>query len=545
MKGQIRRKHGERGVALILAMLLILVLGILASAVMFTSQSQGWGAMNYRMTMQSRYAAEAGIQKTMNWLSNNYVAPTTFASYTMNTNPVSYNNSPVVLSAVSGVSSNYPDSSQVSAYSNALGNVSIPGIPSATVSTYATLLRMNSAGGVPWLGSAGGGGVVQTWQITSVASMSGVRSATVQVTQTFERTGTPVFNYPVEATSTSCASLKFAGRDYTDSYSSALGVYSASNSANTGGNIATNGNATLGGIGHGGPGESTAASIGGTVYVPNTTVGACPDGITASGGSTYVGATQLSSPLLAPLPWGCTSQPCYPSPVPPTTAMNISTGCPSIDGCTSNGTTTLDDGGASTTVKVFTLTPGSYGNIRIDNADVVHVSAGNYYINSINFAADAQFVVDSGPVIFNLAGNCSSGCPSEGGYSPSTSVLWGSGYAGLNACSGGVTANPNVYARTTCGAGHTPFSGIPSQMQIVYGGTNLIRLGGMPDAAVIYAPQSVYYAPGAPVGLYGSAVVATFDDESGSPYHYDRALQNTVTKVGPFRPVGGFSWSKF
>jgi hypothetical protein len=82
-------------------------------------------------------------------------------------------------------------------------------------------------------------------------------------------------------------------------------------------------------------------------------------------------------------------------------------------------------------------------------------------------------------------------------------------------------------------------------MQIVYGGTYTIRLGGMPNAAVIYAPNASYYTPGAPVGLYGSIITNNFNDASGSPWHYDTAEQNSVLQLGNFIPVGGFSWSKF
>ena len=220
----------------------------------------------------------------------------------------------------------------------------------------------------------------------------------------------------------------------------------------------------------------------------------------------------------------------------------------------------IKDSGSSTTANVFTLAPGSYGNITINGADVVHVSAGTYAINSINFAQDGQFVVDSGPVILNLAGNCTvAGCPTESGI-PSTvtgvssstnvnEVIYGAGNAGFNGCSGGMTANPNVYSTSNiakaCGSAQTPFSGIPSQMQIVYGGTNLIRLGGMPNALVFYAPAAGYYTPGAPVGLFGSIVVKNYEDDSGSPFHYDLSLQTTVLQANGFKPIGGFGWSKF
>jgi Tfp pilus assembly protein PilX len=541
MSKQTNGKGSERGFALIFAMLAVLVLGLLAATVMFTSQGQALTGLNYRLSAQSRYAAEAGLQTTMNWLaSSNYKAPTTFASYDMTKNPVQYNGKAVVLSATSAMASNYPDATVVTAYSGAL-NQSLPGVSNASYATYATLLRMNPAAGVSWLPGTGGG-VVQTWQITSVGTVTGARNASVQVVEMFERTGTPVFNYGIETTGTGCGSFTFSGNNYTDSYNSANGPYSVANSFKSGGNIASNGNVTLG----------SGAVVNGNIGVPNTTVGPCPDGITNNG--SYTSASKLGASLTAPLPWGCVAQPCYPPGTLVTTNQNVSTACGSVAGCTKNTPATIGitDGGSLTTVNAFTLAPGSYGNITINSADVVHVTAGTYNINSINFAQDGQFVIDSGPVIFNMVGNCSSGCPSEGGLPSqmsSTEVIYGSGYAGINACapSGGtgVVANPNVYGKTTCGPGKTPFSGIPSNLQIVYGGTYTMRLGGMPFATVMYAPAAGYYTPGAPVGLYGSAVVKNFQDDSGSPFHYDLALQNAVMQVGQYRPVGGFSWSKF
>ncbi len=539
MSKQTNCKKSDRGFALIFAMLAMLVLGLLAATVMFTSQGQALTGLNYRLTAQSRYAAEAGVQSTMNWLASaSYTAPTVFASYDMTKNPVQYLGKAVVLSAVSGVSSNYPDATVVTTYSGAMSK-SLPGVSKVSYSTYATLLRMSPSGGASWL-SGGTSGVIQTWQITAVGVATGARNASVQVVQTFERTGTPIFNYGLEATGSGCGAMTFGNGSSSDSYSSAVGVYGGGN-VGTGGNIATNGNVNL----------ASSAKINGTIAAANNTVGACPgSGLTDGGSGNYSSLSAVSPPLNPPLPWGCAGQPCYPPGTNITTPQNISTvSCLTISGCTNKGSTTLIDGGSTTTANVFTLSPGSYGNLTINNADVIHVSAGTYNINSINFATDGQFVVDSGPVIFNMVGNCASGCPTEGGlpsgYS-STEIIYGAGFAGFNGCSGGVTANPDVYGKTTCGyPAKAAYSGIPNNLQIVYGGTNTMRLGGMPNAIALYAPAASYYTPGAPVGLYGSAIVKYFNDQSGSPFHYDTALANTITQVGQYRPVGGFSWSRF
>jgi len=233
-------------------------------------------------------------------------------------------------------------------------------------------------------------------------------------------------------------------------------------------------------------------------------------------------------------------------------ANGLAGGSSSSASSTTSGASSLPISGTvapppgSSTVNVFTLAPGNYGNITLDGADVIHVSAGTYNINSINFGQDGQFVIDSGPVVFNMIGNCASGCKSESLPSPmsSTEVIYGAGFAGFNGCANGVTANPNVYGSTTCGLSQTAFSGNPSNLQIVYGGNYSIRLGGMPNALLLYAPGAGYYTPGAPVGLFGSAIVQYFNDQSGSPFHYDTSLQNNVTQVGPYQLIG-FSWSKY
>jgi Tfp pilus assembly protein PilX len=539
MKESKNHQDSQRGVALIFALLAILMLSILAAGIMSTSQSQTRTALNYRMTTQARYAAEAGVQRTMNWLASpSYTIPANFAAYDMTKNPVQYNGNPVVLSAVSGVNSNYPDATVVNGYSGAL-NTSLPGVANASYATYATLLRMTPAGGASFLTASS---VVQTWQITSVGNVGGINTASVQVTQMYERTGTPVFGFGLEATGTGCGTLTFGNGSSTDSYNSSLGVFGGTN-VGTQGNIGTNGNVSL----------ASTAKINGTIAAENALQGACASsGLTDAGTKNFLGLSAVSPPLNPPLPWGCTSQPCYPPGPLVTATQNISTGCASIAGCTVNPKVSLTDGGTVKTVNDFTLAPGSYGNVQIAGADVVHVSAGTYNINSINFALDGQFVVDSGPVIFNLVGNCASGCPTEAGLPSNmskTEVIYGAGFAGFNGCapSGGkgVIANPNVYGSTTCGASKAPYSGIPSNLQMVYGGTDTLRLGGMPNATVLYAPSAGYYTPGAPVGLYGSAVVKNFNDQSGSPFHYDLALQNTILQVGQYRPVGGFSWSKF
>jgi Tfp pilus assembly protein PilX len=616
MNEQGKRNAAEKGSALIFALLAILVLSVLAATVMFTSQSQIWTSLNYRQTAQARYVAEAGVQATINWLSNStgstaYIPPTIASSYpgfTVTAYPVkctaigngcTSTTLPVMLSSTSSSSNYYDTTGNVATNFAAVASGTVSGITGASYKTTAQLLRMPPATTiVSWLS----GPAQQTWQITSVGTVQGVTTSTVQVVQTFDRLTTPVFTNGLETTSNACGSITFTSSgSYTDSYNSNNGPYSPGSTGNnqaSGGNIGTNGNVYLG----------SGVTVNGTITAENTIVatsnqaGTSPNPPCLNGVTNKTGHTATSTPpfdqgtykepatFVPKRPWGCAPLPatCYPPPVviggvtQPniTTPQNINSQCASMTGCSTGAAVNVYDGngsnhsGSTISANVYTLAPGSYGNLVIgntssNNADVtvVHVSAGTYNINSIDMGnSDAQVVIDSGPVVFNMVGNCSSSCPSysESGMPSSfsnTEIVHISGAGGLNACkpSGpttGTVANPGSYGNVSCGgtatksgstytwSGQGPFSGIPANMQFVYGGTNTVRLGGMPFAAAIYAPAASYFTPGSPVGLYGSVIAANFYDSSGSPWHYDNALGATGMKVGGYKSLG-FSWTKF
>src|SRR6266705_2037206 len=103
----------EKGVALILTMILLVVLSVMAVSLLFMGQSETWSSMNYRMMTQTRYGAEAGIHKAANFLqSTSYTSPTNAqitANFTPLTSPITYGGSPAALSANSSIgSSNFP-----------------------------------------------------------------------------------------------------------------------------------------------------------------------------------------------------------------------------------------------------------------------------------------------------------------------------------------------------------------------------------------------------------------------------------------------------
>jgi Tfp pilus assembly protein PilX len=493
-----RQRHGakcNRGVALILVLIMILVLSVLVAGIVFVAQTQTWTGYNYKTTTQARYASEAGIQHTINWLMNGYTPPSSFAAYNTTTYPVqaTANSQTVLLSGSSSVAANYPDSTQQTAYNSALSNQSVPGMLGATFSTYATLLRMTPGNGASWL--SGTSGVPQVWQITSVGNIAGLRPASIQLQATYERTSTPIFNYGIAADGTSCQDVDFTNGTM-NAWNSSKGTY-ATTVQTTGAAIGTNGNVMLNG---------GSTEVDGTISdSSNINVGNCPDGITNNSGSgAYQSLQSLGTPLSYPAPTA-------PNPMTPNTNLNVNSNTcwgASPAGCTVVGS------GATAQVDIA---PGSYGNIT-SNSNVV-LSAGTYNINSLNLNG-GSITLSSVPVVINLGGD------------------------GINSGQA-LFASPN----TTINDG-----GIPANLQIVSaaGTPNAANSGNVPvitmnGSSAMYA---VVYAPNAYVHITGSsqflgAVVGQFvtSDSSGG-FSYDLALQTSLLQVGNFVPVN-YTWNKF
>src|SRR5260370_31580070 len=91
-------RKNEKGVALILVMILLLVLSVMAVSLLFVGQSETWGTMNYRMMTQARYGAEAGVNQAANFLqSTSYASPTSAqipANFTTTATPITYRGDP-------------------------------------------------------------------------------------------------------------------------------------------------------------------------------------------------------------------------------------------------------------------------------------------------------------------------------------------------------------------------------------------------------------------------------------------------------------------
>ena len=120
-------RDSERGIAIVLALFMMLAMSILGTSLMFVTQTETLASHNYRLTSQARYAAESGVHTSANYLlSTPYGAlmPGTagdpLSNYNMTTSPVqrASNSQPVVLSWDTSAS-NYPVGAVTTAFATA------------------------------------------------------------------------------------------------------------------------------------------------------------------------------------------------------------------------------------------------------------------------------------------------------------------------------------------------------------------------------------------------------------------------------------------
>jgi Tfp pilus assembly protein PilX len=592
----VHKQDNEKGIALLFALIFILILSVLGVSIMIASQMETFSSFNYREMTQARYGAEAGLNSASNYIVNTFCAPgnttctngnspasgDTVSLYNTNVSPVTLtsNGSVVTLSTTSSAAT-YPVASVETAFRNAALGSLASGSTTVNYTATATLLAMNQ------VTTAAGQATVQTWSITANGAISGIRSATEQVTGiveqqvTFAATASPT--YAVFGTGTGCGALTMSGSATIESYNSTAPlsggsvVYSA-----YAGNVGTNGNLTTSG----------SAFVDGTLSSPFAGV------LTAKKASCVAGAEIAEDATLAAGVTGCGTAPpvspatscsstpvqlsqnvTYAAPTMPTApagwnagtgiTVGASTTCANLSakiaiaGCSGSGgnlTFTpaaapgatgfppiLVNGGAH-----LALTPGTYNidSITVSNGAGLTVSAstGSTTINTneINLTGgNSMTLTNTNPVTLNV----------YNGLGASSGVSFTNGTALYLNGTSVVTMNIQSTIATPFNASgdfsNSSSSGVPTPVdfQIMYAGTGPITLeGGANAAAVLYAPTAPVTLQGG-AAWYGSIVGSTISDTNGVNIYYDRALagassSSVIATVQPFM-MDSFSWSRF
>jgi Tfp pilus assembly protein PilX len=522
-------RKNEKGVALILALILLVVISVMAVSLMFVSQTETWSSLNYKLMSQARDGAEAGINATADYIINTYTPPSgsgtdLLSSYNNNVSPVQYpaansGNHDVVLSTSNAhKASNYPVSSVETAFQSAAQGNLTAGNATVGYAASAVLLRQDQvlAYGTTAFQT------VQTWQITSDGTINGIRAADVQVSAILEKQITPVYTYAAFATANGCGSLNFGGGGGTASYDSSNLTMTGGHPAVTGtaGNVGTNGNLSTNG---------NPTTINGNLSTPRTGTGSCSSGgvdaWTSSGGSVTGGLVHLPQPVVYPTP-------ATPNPAPPTNqplTLNNSAGdcggvtgckygtgptssggngCPTGDFCLAPGTCSATAGGP-----VVTTTGGLYGDLTVKGT--VHLSSGCYNINSLIENGGGTLTIDTGPVVVNVAG---------AGNPPAPPLA-----TPIDLTGGGLINNVGWNA---------------DMFQLEYAGTGTIDVkGGANAVGVLYAPNATLSFNSAGGDWYGAVITGSISDLGHAQINYDINLQKQDVTVSSWM-LDSFTWKK-
>lgn len=493
----------ERGVAMIVALFMVLAMSVIGSSLMFVSQTETVSSHNYRLMSQARYGAESAVHRAANFVvtAASYTPPGTanaadaMTAYVRTGSAVQYDNQDVVLSAGLGTAQ-YPVANVKTAFAAAgQGSLDV-GDGSVIYTSSAKLKSMREITDAYSLVPV----TLQTWEVTGVGTIGGARPAKVEVSAVVERQTTLLYPYAAFATDNGCAALSFAGGATTDSYDSTnpLGANGRPTTSPSSGNVGTNGNLTEAG---------NPTTINGTLSTPRAGVGACTtNNVTAqtiSGQATVTGGlNQLSQNITYPTP---------EIPAAPTTSQDFkkNDGCPTELGPTVCAAST--DGA--------TITPGAsaivLGNVNVSAGAVLQLNAGTYSVNSFTMNGNARIIIKSGPVIFKVSGK-----DSDGDDLATPITITGNGISNT-------TGNYNA-----------------QNLQFQYAGTGEVKLaGGDETAAVVYAPNATASISGG-ADLYGAIVVNKLTATGGSAIHYDRRLQTSGEMAGKFM-MSAFTWKNY
>jgi hypothetical protein len=362
-------RRQQSGIALILAIMVLFVLSSLAAAILFTVQTQSWTASNYRLDTQSRFLAETAAQGAASWFEAVYQP----SSVTYSSSPagVTWNGAPVVLAAIDGQSSNYPDGATVSSFYNAMHDqmVNAPGFRGYWAAS-ATLLNWQPVPmpfGLPTQ-------PMETWQVVAQGHVFNPQgTTTVEQIVTLSQFLQPLLSFAAFATSPACGAVSLLGGSITDSFDSSRGTYQQTH-ALLGGNLGSFGNVSIG----------DHSTVNGSIEVPEPTLGSCPgNGVTLGPGATVTGAQ--SGGALAPF-------------LPLKTMATLPV-VPPFQAATGKLVVNKDQ----------KLTPGTYGDIQVQGTAQLTFAPGIYYINSLTVSGNASIAIasasgGSGAVILYVAG---------------------------------------------------------------------------------------------------------------------------------------------
>lgn len=518
--------RNERGIALVFVLFLLTTVSALAVSLTFLANSETYASGNYRLVTQARYGAESGIQKAADFLLDpaQYNPATAAPGGTIDNSvsPVTWNGQPIVLHTVPA-QSHYPDAATEAAFAAAATGNLTAGSAGIAFGGYATLLTEDSF----FDRYIGATTVVQTWQITSDATITSVRTSTVEVGGMIETRKVPALAYAAFGVDPGCGSLDFNGTVGTDSYSSKnLVGATAPTYSDTGGDVGTNGNLNI--EGH--------VGVEGDLYSPKVGVGACNAGnvtaLTESGAASVSGNNGLPKKLPKVISFPTPSTPA-PSPLPAVNISGVGAGTCALLGLIDGTNCSVNPASKTITIKNTNLTPLTLPSMNLDS-QVNLVLTGTtdaaitntYNMNSISLAGQSTISVSTPTKTATIVVNVSGKNPDGSDIATPIDFV------------GGTFASPDLGACGNCSIYDAKI------LEFMYGGTGTIRMtGNSGAAATFYAPKAAAVFSGT-ADLYGAIIADTVSAVGTFKIHYDDTLGNGGwTKSTPM--MTAFSWKKY
>jgi Tfp pilus assembly protein PilX len=499
-------KRGEAGIALVSALLALMVLSAIGAALVFMTNTETQVNFNYRSEQVSYFAAKAGMEEararmmTTDPNTINALLPTSVPS---NSGGILYvlneGNAPGTVQPWNAANAFMDDELCHDGYSiNGLQTGVSPDVRCTAVPNGAAWYSTTTST-LPWNGTSAAlpykwvriaqklNGSIQNFPVNAGAALTqpvcwnGVSEVVLTAPTCAAMTpiATPVYlltalavgstgarkmvqadvavtpsqpsgGFGLFATGTGCGSVSLSGGATTDGWDSAHGGTYATTKNNTEGSVGSNGNVSMSG----------GVQVGGNLGASNTTVGACPDGITSSGGAGLVAGQNppnqyqaVSPPLVIPTPPA-------PNPAPP------------VGNVTIHGNTSM--------------VPGTYGDLKLSGGAVLTLSPGVYNLNSISLSGNSTVNISpAGQVTLNIAG---------------------SGAANAVDFSGGSVSNN---------------TGVPNNFQVNYAGTGGVSVsGGSGSYIVVDAPNAAVKLTGNS-DIFGAVVGKTIQNSGGVKFHVD------------------------
>jgi len=394
-KNNLGLKH-EEGMALILTLLILIALGMLSTALVFSVVNEMNASAAYKYTQQAFYVSNAGVQKATLWFNQNYSPHLPASDYNATQLPVQYSNSSVLLAGQTGSSSVYPDGGVTGAFSAQFGNRSLQADAdnSGVYAVNATLLKYTPAKFIAPVTFTSYTSARERWRINSLGHWGTIAKpmGMAIITAVIENSGNAMFDRALWGID----SIDLGGTVLIDSYDPVLGVYGGANIGENG-SIGSNGSI------------STVGSVtieGDVAFGP-------------SGGFTQGPNVDISGEIIQ------LSEAHYFPPIP---AFSVGSSNYNVHNAT------------------LSLNPGDYGSVNIGAHGILSLNPGIYHFNSITEGATGELRISDVTTIFvktslNLSGQ---GVVNPSG-DPTKLTIFYSGASEMSMV-GGAQAYVEVYA---------------------------------------------------------------------------------------------------